>query len=311
MAGRMAGVLAAHPGAALVAVGSRSADAAGAFAAEHDIPHAFGSYDGLIRGGGIDAVYVATTNQQHHPNTLGCLDAGIAVLCEKPIALDDAQAQEMVDTARRNGVLFVEAMWMRFLPFITRLEEMVSAGDLGRVSYVQADFGFPIPYEESSRWYAPELGGGSLLDMGVYPLTLAFHVLGPPEETKAVAVSAATGVDAQIGVVSRHAAGAVSVLASSFVADTAIEATIAGDLGRLRLASVFSHPPKMTLYRLDRMVGEYDTALEGDGFEHQVEEMHRCLQEGLIESPKMPHADSVAVARWTTEIRRQVGVSFR
>ena len=309
MATRMAEVLHADDQAELTAVASRRPDRADEFAARYGIAASFGSYEGLT-GADLDAVYIAATNDQHHRLALTFLGAGMAVLCEKPLALNDRQAAEMVAASEASGAPLVEAMWMRFQPHMAALDELLAAGTVGEVLHLQADAGFPLPRRPETRWYNPALGGGSLIDMGVYPLTLAFHVLGPPESSAATAVPSETGVDAQIGVVSRHAGGTLSVVSSSLIADASWEATISGSDGRIRVHAPFHHSPLLTVHRGREEVARYDTSSAGDGIRFQVPEVHRCMREGRSESPVMPHADSVAIVRWTTELRRQVGVSY-
>lgn len=191
----MATTLSTPADAELVAVGSRTAAAAERFAERFDVPHPFGSYDALAVADDIDVVYVATTNDLHCENTLMYLAAGKAVLCEKPLALNHHQAADMATTARSNGRFLMEAMWMRFLPFVAKIDELVAAGSIGPVRHVQADFGFPADPDPGRRWFDPGLGGGSLLDVGIYPFTLAYHILGEPEQVEAVVSTAPSGVD--------------------------------------------------------------------------------------------------------------------
>ncbi len=310
MARELTETIADIPDGEVVAVASRTEQSAAAFAARHGIPRWYGAYQDLVVSGGIDAVYVATTNDQHHPNALVCLQAGLAMLCEKPLALNHPQAVEMVATARGAGVFLMEAMWMRFLPFLDRVEALIGDGAVGEVRYLQADFGYPADEDPERRWLNADLGGGSLADIGIYPFTLAYTLLGEPEVFEAVAVPAPTGVDAQLGVVMRHQGGALSVLSSSFEADTGVEATIAGREGRIRVHAPFHHPSRVTLHRGDRVVAEYDVGYQGSGYGYEVEEVHRCLREGRLESPRMPLDDSLAVMSWLDAIRHRVGFRY-
>ncbi len=310
MARAMTEALHARSDAAVVAVASRSLERASDFADTLGVPHAFGTYDDLARFSDVDAVYVATTNDRHLANTLACLETDKAVLCEKPLGLNTEEVETMAGAARRRSVLLVEAMWMRFQPFLAKVDDLIAAGEIGEVRHVQAEFCFPLPYAPDNRWFSPDLGGGSLLDIGIYPLTLAYHVLGPPTATEAAAQLAPTGVDAQVGVTSQHADEALSVVTASFVADGAWEATVAGSEGRLRIHGPFHHSPRVTLHRRKHQGAEFDTSYDVSGLQFEVDEFHRCLGAGSTESDRHPLDDSIAIAEWMTEIRRICGIRY-
>lgn len=310
MAGRMVGCIRAMGG-EVVAVGSRTTASAQAFAQRHAVGRAFGSYDQLAAEAEVDAVYIATTNDQHYANTIGCLRHQRAVLCEKPLTIDAEQTRELVATARSLGVLLVEAMWMRFQPFVPVLDDIIGSGAVGDINHLDASFSFRAEQGATKRWFSPDLGGGSLLDIGVYPLTLAHHLFGKPVTSRATATLASTGVDEQTAVCSHHSGGALSVLTSSFVAATAAEATIAGPGGRIRLQSPFHHCETILVESSGgSAVKRYDTSYAGDGLECEIAEVHRCLRESLLESPLMPHPDSIAIAEWTADILAQIGIRY-
>lgn len=310
MAGRMVGCIRAMGG-EVAAVGSRNIATARAFAEQHGIDRAFGSYDEVAAEADVDAVYIATTNNLHYDNAMSCLRHGRAVLCEKPLTTDVEHTRELIATARSLGVLLVEAMWMRFQPFMPVLNDIIGADKLGPIDYVGAAFGFPAPEDMTSRWYDRALGGGSVLDIGVYPLTLAYTLLGEPEVSLATASLAPTGVDRQAVVCSRHRDGALSALSSSFAAAIPAEAMIAGPRGRVRLPAPFYHCSELRLEAVEpAKTKTYDTSYAGDGLECEIAEVHRCLDAALIESPLMPHADSIAVATWTADVLAQIGVDY-
>jgi predicted dehydrogenase len=294
----------------VVAVGSGRADAAASFAAEHDIPTPVDSHRAVADLDDVDIVYVATTSNLHHQNVLDCIAAGKAVLCEKPVALNARDAAHMLEMARNAGVFVMEAMWMRFLPFISKLDALIAAGTIGDVTSVQADFMYMAPPDPTRRWWNRELGGGSLLDLGIYPLTLAHHLLGPPEELAAMARLSDTGVDIDTRVISHHAGRAAAALSSGFTADTANEATVAGTEGRIRVHAPFHHSPRLSVERRDEVVATHDTAYEGHGFRFEVAETERSVAAGLIESPIRPHADTLAVMEWMDAIRARCGVAY-
>lgn len=309
IAGAFAATIAETPDAEVAAVASARRRRAEDFAAEHGIPAAFAPHEALAAAG-VDAVYVAATNERHRSIAVACLEAGVPVLLEKPVALDAVQAAEIVAASHRTGTFLMEAWWTRFLPSFDAATRVIDGGEIGPVRWVQADFGFPVDSPPESRFWSPEMGGGALLDIGIYPLSLAHLLLGPPEETRAVGVPAATGVDAQMAAVSVHRGGAMSVLSASFTADTAVEATIAGPSGRIRIHAPFHHSALLTVHRGGERVAAHDTAYSGTGYGYEVEEVHRCLAAGVSESPKRPHADTLAVMRWMDEVRRQIGVRF-
>jgi predicted dehydrogenase len=294
----------------VAAVASDDPERAAAFAAAHDIPVSVAPHEALASAAGLDAVYVATTNDRHVGPAVACLEAGIPVLCEKPMALSARQAERIVEAARRSATFLMEAWWSRFLPFFAEIQRIVAGGDLGPVRWVQADLGFPARVSPMGRLWSPDRGGGALLDIGIYPLSLAHALVGAPEETRAVAGLTELGVDAQVGVVSRHREGSVSVLSASFTADTAMEATIAGPGGRIRVHAPFHHSPLLALHRAGATVAVRDVSYDGSGYRFEIEEVHRCLEAGLMESALRPLADTLAVMNWMDEVRRQVGVHY-
>lgn len=304
----MAGAL-REAGSAIVAVGSARPGAATEFAARFDIPVAVESHAAVAGVDGVDIVYVATTNDLHHSNVLAAVSGGKAVLCEKPFALNRRQAQEMVAAAGEGGVLLVEAMWMRFLPFLDVVDRLLTENTIGEVTHVEASFGFPAPADRERRWYNLEQGGGALLDLGIYPLTLAYHLLGPVGAFAALAHKAATGVDTDVGIVSHHGPATTS-LSASLVTDMANEAIIGGSRGRLRIHAPFHHSSTITHGRGGELLATHDTSYAGHGFAYQIREMERCLEAGLTESPRHPLSDTLAIAEWMDAIRRQTGVVY-
>lgn len=292
------------------AVSSDDPGRASRFAGLHGIPVAVAPHEALAGVAGLDAVYVASTNDRHAGPAIACLEAGVPVLLEKPVARNAGEARRIVDAAQRTGTFLLEAWWTRFLPFFAEVQRALTAGEIGPVRWLQADFGFPAPEVPGGRLWSPERGGGALLDIGIYPLSLAHALAGPPVETRAVADLAESSVDAQVGVVSRHRGGVISVLSASFRADTGIEATIAGPDGRIRAHGPFHHSPLVSVHRAGATIAVRDSSFEGSGYRFEVEEAQRCIEAGLVESPRRPHRDTLAVMGWLDEVRRQVGVRF-
>jgi predicted dehydrogenase len=297
-------------GSPIVVVGSARPGAAAEFAEAHDIPHAVGSHDEVAAHPEVDAVYVATTNDRHLANVLACVEHGTAALCEKPITLNAVQAREMFAAAERAGVFVMEAMWMRFQPFLATVDRLIDDGAIGDVRTITATLGFPAPNEMDRRWLSRPLGGGTILDLGVYPMSLIHHLAGSPTSFEADAVIGPTGVDVETAVISRHGGGVIASWVSTFRSHTANEAIVAGGEGRIRITAPFQHSSLVILERGGEVVDRLETDLGRHGFEPQVAETERCIDDGLVESPLRPHADTLAVMEWMDEIRGRVGVTF-
>ncbi len=312
-AGNIAGALVdgiREAGGRVAAVGSRSAERGRAFADRHGIPTAYGSYDDLLSDDAIDAVYVATRNDLHYRNTLDAIAAGKAVLCEKPFALNGKQAAEMVDAARSAGVFVMEAMWMRFIPAIVALVEMVERGDLGEVRAVAADLCFRAEAGAGHRLVEPALGGGALLDLGVYPVSLSMLLLGEPVAVSAQAGIGASGVDEQVAASLRFSDGAVASLYASFVADSATEAHVVGTEARVWVRSRFHNSERLDVVGADGSTTTHEYPKGGSGYRFEVAEVHRALEAGETESPMRTLDDSMAVMRVLDAIRSQIGVAY-
>ncbi len=284
------------PGHEVAAVGSRARPTADAFAARYDIPAAYGSYAELAADDGLDVIYVATPHNGHRPDALTCLEAGRAVLVEKPFTISAAEAEEVVAAARSRGLFAMEAMWTRFNPLIKQLRGLVADGAIGEVKAVYADFGFPAPYDPATRLWSVETAGGALLDLGVYPLSFAWMLLGEPSTLQATAAAAPNGVDASTGILAGYDSGAVALLHCGLVAESPKTATVLGTTGRIEVAAPFFRPSAMTLHRGDS-AETFTVDLAGHGYTYQAQEVARCLRAGELESPLMPLDESVAIMR--------------
>jgi len=294
----------------IVAVSSGSAERAAAFATRHGIATAVPGHLDLAAMGGLDALYVATTNDLHPDVSIAALRRGIAVLCEKPVALDAASARAMVAASRDAGVFFMEAMWMVFQPSFLLLRRLLEEGTIGEPGHISADFGFVERRGPGRRWLEPRQGGGSLLDVGIYPVTLARAVLGPVATVDATGVIGPTGVDLQVAMALGHAGGGTSSLASSLMADMGVAATVSGGEGHITLHSPFHHSPRVTVHRGDDLVAEHDTSYPGSGYRWEIEEVHRCLAAGRIESEVVPHAATIEVMDVLDRVRERIGLEY-
>ncbi|WP_342118281.1 Gfo/Idh/MocA family protein [Pseudoduganella sp. OTU4001] len=298
------------PDAELAAVASRSLDSATSFAAEYGVQRAHGSYQALADDAGVDAIYIATPHAMHHENALMCLKAGKALLIEKAFTLNRREAQEIAGLARERKLFVMEAMWTRFQPAMLEAKRMIDMGEIGNVRNLQADFGFPADAGPEHRLFNPALGGGSLLDLGIYPLSMAAFFLGPVKGVKGFGELAPTGVDIQASFALQHEGGALSVCTCSLNTRTPTTLTICGDKGFLRLHGRFHHTERFTIGLNDGSEREFHFPRIGNGYAHEAMEVGRCLREGLQESPEMPLGESVDLMGVLDELRRQLGVRY-
>jgi predicted dehydrogenase len=312
--GRIAGLFAEDirtvEGAELTAVASRTMERACAFADLHGIPRRYGSWAQLAEDPEVDVVYVATPHTAHHPAASLMIEAGKSVLCEKPMALDAAQAADLADRAQLHGVFLMEAMWTLCLPAIRKIAEMIASGAIGEPRLVTADFGFTGPDDPRHRLRDPALGGGALLDIGVYPAALSQLVLGTPTAVTAAATLTPQGVDAATAFTLSHASGALAMLTCSIVCETPRSAVISGTDGMIQIDHFYS-ASGFELWRSRRLAEQVSVPYPGShGLAPQAAEVMRCRREGLIESPLVPLSATLAVLRTLDEVRGQVGVRY-
>jgi predicted dehydrogenase len=279
----------------VVAVGSRSRATADRFADELGVAGRYDTYEALVAAPEVDAVYVATPHPMHHAHACLAIDAGKAVLVEKPFTMNADEALDLVRAARARDVFLMEAMWTRFLPPVAQIRRLVANGTLGEIVSVHADHGAWFPEDAGSRLFAPELGGGALLDLGVYAVSFASMVLGTPERIVALHDPAFTGVDAQTSMLFGHARGAQAVLTCTLAANGPTRAAIVGTAARIEIERPFYAPTAFTLIPRDGEAARSEWSCEGVGLHHQADEVARCLAEGLRESPLMPVDESVSV----------------
>jgi predicted dehydrogenase len=310
IAATFASDLAHVAGAELAAVGSRTAQAAAGFAARHGFARAHGSWAALAADPDVDVIYVATPHVAHLDAAMVCLDGGKPVLCEKPMTLDRATSAHLVEQARARGLFLMEAMWMRCNPAIRRLAELVADGAIGELTNIQADFGLQGPFPASHRLRDPALGGGALLDLGVYPLNLAHLLLGAPAAVHGWARLTAEGVDDNTGILLGWESGAVAALTCSLVGETRNSASITGTLGRIDLPEGFFAPHGFVLRRVGAEPAEIAYPFPGAGYQYEAAEVQRCLGAGLLESPLMPHASTLEIMGLMDTIRAEIGVRY-
>lgn len=297
-------------GAEVVAVASRTEASAKAFADRFGIPRAYGEWAGLFADEDVDVVYVATPHHAHREAAYRALEAGKAVLCEKALTLNAREAEELVTLSRDRGLFLMEAMWMYCNPLVLRLAELVRDGAIGEVRTVQADFGLAGPFAADHRLRDPAVGGGALLDLGVYPVSFAQLLLDEPDTVQAHALISPEGVDLNTGMLLGWDSGASALLSCSLVADTPLTASVTGTLGRIDVPRGFFFPERFTLHRNGREPEEFVSTDDPHSFRHEASEVMRCLQAGATESPLVPLEGSLAVMRTLDAVRERVGVRY-
>jgi predicted dehydrogenase len=282
----------------VVAIGSRSADRARELAARHGVADGC-TYDDLVAAD-LDVIHIATPHPQHHALAVAALRAGKPIVVEKAFTASLADTREIADLAAASGVFCMEAMWTRFQPAVIEARRLVAEGAIGDLIAVQADLGAYRAYDPSSRLFAPGLGGGATLDLGVYVISLAQHFLGTPDSVTATGTRYPNGVDASAVIHLSYADGRAASLACSLTTETPARAVVWGTGGSIEIAPRFHHPTRLVVRRNGTEAQTLDLPVMGRGYVHQIDEVNRCLATGLTESPTMPLADTVDV-QWVME----------
>jgi predicted dehydrogenase len=296
-----------HGSNTLYAVAARDAERSASFAAQFGASHSYGDYRSLIEDPEVDIVYVATTHPFHREQALMAIGAGKHVLIEKPLALNAASAREVLAAARDKGVFAMEAVWMRANPLILKARDLVARGVIGDVVAVHADFSIEVAFDPMHRLYDLSNGGGALLDLGIYPMHLAWLFLGHPDFQQVLGTLSPTGSDAIVALQWGYASGAVAQLRCATTARTPGRATIAGSTGSISAEPWFLNPERLVV-----TTSEGESLVEGGGTTYgpQIEEVERCLRAGLPESPLAPHADTIGVLELIDRARADLGVRY-
>ena len=298
------------PGAVLAAVGSRTQDSADTFARELGIAHAYGYYEALADAPDVDIIYIGTPHPMHAENALLALGGGKAVLCEKPFTMNRREAGEVVALACAKGLFLMEAMWTRFMPALAEVKRIMASGEIGAITQVHADFGYSATLDPEHRVNKLELGGGALLDLGIYPLSIACALLGQVESVRAQAVFTDTGVDASTAFTMKHSGGTLSICSCSMRARSASELVVSGTGGSIRMHRMFHLAERITVELQDGSSRTIPTPYLGNGYTHEAIEAGRCLREGLLEHPWMTLDDSLNLMALLDEIRAQIGLRY-
>lgn len=298
----------------LIACGARNAKSAEIFAQEFQVKNIHHSYESLVKDEEVDVIYVATPHSHHHEHTLLCIHHNKAVLCEKAFAINYRQAKEMVDAAREKNVFLMEAVWTKFLEPFQKVKKMIEEGMVGELKSMLVNFGFRAPADAPQRLLDPTLGGGTILDIGIYNVFSVLFFLGKPDNIFALAKLTANKTDEQCAVTFKYNDGKLAQLFSTFISDTATEADICGTKGRIRLTSRYYTP----FTTIEFYTGRHDTRQvvyanlneEGFGYHYEARHVCECLEKGLKESPVMTHADSLLLMETLDLIREKAGIIY-
>jgi predicted dehydrogenase len=296
--------------AALYAVASTNAERATAFAEKNGGEKTYNSYEALVADPKVDAVYVATPHRYHFENVILCLNAGKPVLCEKPLTVNAAETKKLIETSRAKKTFLMEALWTRCLPIYGQIREWLDAESIGDIKYMCSTFGFVAPKAEDDRWYNPELAGGTLLDMGIYPISVSQWVSGQePQSFSVQAILGKTGVDELTAVTLKYPNGAISQFNSNFLVKNTNDFLIYGTKGHIHIHPNYWGASNASLITEDQEL-TVSKPLMGGGFEYQTQEAMKCVRAGLLESPKMTHAESLANMELMDKIRAEIGLKY-
>jgi predicted dehydrogenase len=341
--------LTALPEAKVLAVGSRSLSTAQAFSGAFKIPRAYGSYEELVKDPDIDVVYIATPHIRHKDDCILCLEAGKPVLCEKPFTLNAQEAREVIALAREKQLFCMEAMWMRFMPLIQTIRQLIQSGEIGEVRTLTADFGYAVEFTPTHHLFDLKSGGGALLDRGVYPLSLAFFLLGIPDRITSEATLGNTGVDEQCAMVLSYHTGQLAMLSANLRATTSNEVIIGGTRGQIRIFAPFYRPHQISIskyspaslsaaassssgikqkivaaaksnslvQRLYLQLGSFGKKSQkifqpvaGNGYQYEASEVIRCLKNGKLESEIMPLNETLSIMEAMDAIRHHWNLQY-
>jgi len=295
----------------VIAVGSRSQESADAFGDKWNIPKRHGSYDALVNDPDVDVVYIGTPHPFHKDCALLALNAGKPVLLEKPFTLNARQAEEVIRLAREKKLFLMEAMWSRFVPGNVKLLELVNAGVIGDVQMMFVNLTLNQPYNPESRLYNLTMGGGALLDLGVYTVSYASYILGEPSSIQSHGVKAPSSVDEQNGMLlSYDKHGAIALLASAMRLPAPSEATLIGRKGSIRIHAPFYCPNVLTIDLPNRDSERIEIPFEGTGYNYQFAHVHECLQNNKTESPVMPLDETLQIMRTLDTVRAHWGLNY-
>jgi len=297
----------------LTAIASRNKETLELFAKDFPCKHLHNGYETLAANDDVDVIYVATPHSHHYEHTMLCLNHDKAVLCEKAFAINSRQASEMIKTAKERKIFLMEALWTKFLPHYKKLQELLQQKTLGDIKSVLVNFGFKTSDKSPQRLFDPLLGGGSLLDIGIYNVFMALSILGKPDVIEATMIPSPTGVDEQVAVLFKYNSGAMAQLFSSFVTNLPIQAEINGTEGCITLTTRF-YEPSTTIQLSKKIPYEREVVPvekeAGFGYHFEARHVNECLKKGLVESPVMTHADTLLLMEILDTIRNKARIEY-
>ena len=296
--------------AVLLGVASRDKEKAFEYARFYKVPKYYGDYESLAKDPDIDIIYISTPHIFHYENTLMCLGNKKAVLCEKPFAINARQVKHMIETARKNDIFLMEALWTKCLPHINKTLDIISDGLLGDIKILAADFGFNAEYDPEWRLFNKSLGGGALLDIGIYPLFLSLLLFGKPNHIEALASIGSTGIDESIGMVLNYQDGKMAILHSSFLINLPTETEIFGTKGSLKMKSMWFMPTDLIYKKTPQKSKNIKVKYKGNGYNYEAEEAANCLLEGKKESGIIPLSFSLDLIELMDSVRQKCGIYY-
>jgi predicted dehydrogenase len=299
-------------GMTITAVGSRTQESADAYAAKYGIATAHPSYEALVADPNVDAVYISTPHPFHHENTLLVLNAGKHALVEKVFTMNAAEARDIVELAAEKNLVVLEAMWTRWLPHMVRVREIIAAGTLGDVRTIIADHNQDLPDDPKHRILNPDLGGGALLDLGIYPVSFAWDIFGKPTSITAISTAAkSTGVDRQTAILLGYEDGQQAVLHTALDTLGPNTAAVIGTLGRIEIDPVWYQATSFTVFdENDVIVERFEQPVVSRGMQYEAIALEEIVAAGALEGAELPPSESVAIMETLDEIRRQIGLVY-
>lgn len=294
----------------LYAVASRTQENADRFGKKYHASKMYGSYEAVVQDQDVDVIYIATPHNSHCQNALLCLENKKPVLCEKPLAVNLMQVNKMISTAEKNNTFLMEAMWTRYLPKIEKAIQLIDDGKIGDIQYLRSDFGFYAPFNPDGRLYNPDLAGGSLLDIGIYPIFFALQFMGYPNKITAHARLGQTGVDESCSMVLEYEDGRMAQLFSTILADTPMTTDISGSQGHLTFLKPLHAPADIYINNKKNEIKKYKMNYKGNGYHYQAIEVMECLEKGLLQSEKISWDFSRNMMSLMDEVRKQIGLKY-
>ncbi|OFX90013.1 MAG: hypothetical protein A2W99_08350 [Bacteroidetes bacterium GWF2_33_16] len=310
MANKFAHDLLLSERAVLHSVASRDIEKAKSFSLKFNSINYYDSYDELANNPEIDIVYIATPHSFHFENTMMCLKKGKSVLCEKPLGVNSKEVEIMQKEAKSRNLFLMEGIWTRFIPATEKLIELLNEKVIGNVLFIRADFGFKADFNTDGRIFNKKLAGGSLLDIGIYPIYLSLLILGFPTEIKAMARMTESDVDSYCSMLFNYKNSAKAILESTFEANSPIEAYIYGEKGHIKLHSRFHHTEKLSIYLNGELNKTFIIKYKGEGYLHEIEEVNDCLLTNKTESIKLQHTTSLELIKIIDQVKTKIGLSY-